>query len=319
MLRPRMAHRGTVLDQSVKPDPAPAEAGEQREVRPAVEGQRPQAPAPAPPREVAGLLVQPAMLGGGELPGRALDQREEAFAGEPVSLDAPMLGLRLELRPVAEARGRRVEEPEQAARRAVVDVAPRPRRPSRRPRRAGPGFAVLSPDLFGHDRDLGGLRPRSRQPDRPASERVLARARAPAPPAMPTVVVRTRAAPRTLRLNSVDRPAAPAHEVADQLAAAQARPDQTRARRRCVPRQDALGSLTTLPKLWPRRSHPPSSALARVASTSSTLSLIIGSPPVVRGRGGGNTAGPSLYPPRLCPRTLRIRHPLGFTRDFPHT
>jgi hypothetical protein len=53
----------------------PPKAGEQREVRPAVEGQGSKSPAPAPPHEFAGLLVQPAMPGGRDLKGRVLDQR----------------------------------------------------------------------------------------------------------------------------------------------------------------------------------------------------------------------------------------------------
>jgi hypothetical protein len=39
------------------------------------------------------------MLGGRDLKGRALDQRGRVFAGEPTDLDAPTLGLRVELRP----------------------------------------------------------------------------------------------------------------------------------------------------------------------------------------------------------------------------
>jgi hypothetical protein len=54
--------------------------------------------------------VQPAMLGGRDLKGRALDQRGKAFAGEPADLDLPTLGLRVELRPVGEASSCRVEE-----------------------------------------------------------------------------------------------------------------------------------------------------------------------------------------------------------------
>ena len=40
--------------------------------------------------------------------------------GESTDLDAKALGLPVELQPVGEASGRRVEEPEQAARRAEV-------------------------------------------------------------------------------------------------------------------------------------------------------------------------------------------------------
>ena len=53
-----------------------------------------------------------------------LDQHAKVLAGEPTDLDARTLGLRVELRPVGEASGRRVKEPKQAARRAVVDVGP---------------------------------------------------------------------------------------------------------------------------------------------------------------------------------------------------
>jgi hypothetical protein len=52
------------------------------------------------------------MLGGRDLAGRALDQRGKVLKREPADLDAPTLG-------------HRVEEPKQAARRAVVDVGPR--------------------------------------------------------------------------------------------------------------------------------------------------------------------------------------------------
>ena len=43
---------------------------------------------------------------------------------EPADLDAPALSLRVELRPVGEASGRRVKEPKQAAWCAVVDLDP---------------------------------------------------------------------------------------------------------------------------------------------------------------------------------------------------
>jgi hypothetical protein len=64
------------------------------------------------------------MLGCRDLAGRALDQRPQVFAGEPKNIDATTLGLRVELRSVGEASGRRVKEPEQAARRSVVEVRP---------------------------------------------------------------------------------------------------------------------------------------------------------------------------------------------------
>jgi hypothetical protein len=54
-----------------------------------------------------------------------LDQRPQVFAGEPTNHDAPTLHLFVELQPVGEASGGRVEEPKQAAWRIVVDVGPR--------------------------------------------------------------------------------------------------------------------------------------------------------------------------------------------------
>jgi hypothetical protein len=69
------------------------------------------------------------------------------------------------------------------------------------------------------------------------------------------VVLRARAAPRALRLHPVDRPTAPTHEVADELAASQACPDKTRAWRRHVPHKDALSPLATLLKRRPYRRH----------------------------------------------------------------
>jgi hypothetical protein len=51
------------------------------------------------------------MLGGRDLEGRALDQRPQVFAGEYTDLDSPTLGFRVELRPLSEASGRRVEGP----------------------------------------------------------------------------------------------------------------------------------------------------------------------------------------------------------------
>jgi hypothetical protein len=69
--------------------------------------------------------MQPAMLGGGNLAGRALDQRPQVFAGEPTDLDAPTLGLCVELRPVGDTSGRPVEEPLSRQRGTVVHVGPR--------------------------------------------------------------------------------------------------------------------------------------------------------------------------------------------------
>jgi hypothetical protein len=81
-------------------------------------------PTPPPPHEVASFLMQSAMLGGRDLKGRALDQPAHVLAGEPTDFDAKALGLGVEHRPVDEDSGRRVEEPQQAAWCAVVDVVP---------------------------------------------------------------------------------------------------------------------------------------------------------------------------------------------------
>jgi hypothetical protein len=51
------------------------------------------------------------MLGGRDLEGRTLHPDGKAFAREPTGLDAKALGLCVELRPVGESCGRRVEEP----------------------------------------------------------------------------------------------------------------------------------------------------------------------------------------------------------------
>jgi hypothetical protein len=40
------------------------------------------------------------MVGGRDLAGRAPDQRSQIFAGDSTDLDAKVLGLRVELRPV---------------------------------------------------------------------------------------------------------------------------------------------------------------------------------------------------------------------------
>jgi hypothetical protein len=55
------------------------------------------------------------MLGGRDLEGRALDERTQVLAGESTDLDAPTRSLRVELRPVGEYCGRRVEDSKQAA------------------------------------------------------------------------------------------------------------------------------------------------------------------------------------------------------------
>jgi hypothetical protein len=76
------------------------------------------------------------MLGGSDLAGRTLDQRGKVLAGENSDLNAPTLSLCVELRPVGEVSGRRVEEPKQTAHRG--GRLPQTRRPSRRPDFAGP-------------------------------------------------------------------------------------------------------------------------------------------------------------------------------------
>src|SRR5215218_1642396 len=101
-----------MLDQGLQLNAPPPQAGEQREVWPAVEGKGSKAPAPAPPHEIALFLVQPAMLGGRDFAGRALDQRPQTIAREHTDFHAKVLGLCTQLRPVGEPLGRRVEVPE---------------------------------------------------------------------------------------------------------------------------------------------------------------------------------------------------------------
>ena len=128
-----------MLDQGFYVDATPPQTGEQREVRPAVEGQGPPAPTSAPPHEIAGFLMQPAMLGGRDFAGRALDQHGQLFAGESTNLDAKALSLFVELRPVREASARRVKVSKLAARRR--GRSPQTGRPSRRPGFADPGHS----------------------------------------------------------------------------------------------------------------------------------------------------------------------------------
>jgi hypothetical protein len=118
-------------------DPPPPQVCEQREVRSAVEGQGPPAPTPLPPHEIASFLMHPAMLGGRDLAGRALNQRPQVFVGDSTHLDAKALALCVELRPVGETCGRHVEEPKQAAH--CRGRLPQTRRPSGHPGFAGPG------------------------------------------------------------------------------------------------------------------------------------------------------------------------------------
>jgi hypothetical protein len=79
------------------------------------------------------------MLGGKDLAGRALDQRSQIFAGDSTDLDAKVLGLHVELRPVGETSGHRVEGPHQAAHRGGRLL--QTRRPSRRPSFADPAHS----------------------------------------------------------------------------------------------------------------------------------------------------------------------------------
>ena len=146
-----------MLDQGFLLDAPPPQTGEQREVRPAVESQDPPAPTSAPPQEIALFLVQPAVLGGRDFAGRALDQRPQAFAGEPTDLAAPTLDLCVKIRPVGEASSHRVKEPKQAARPTVVDFSPQTRRPSRRPGFAGPGHSDYRMTLAIYTRPTEGM------------------------------------------------------------------------------------------------------------------------------------------------------------------
>jgi hypothetical protein len=59
----------------------------------------------------------------------------------------------------------------------------------------------------------------------------------------------------------------------------------------------------------------PSSTLAREARTSSTLTLIIGSLPVVRGRGATDTAGPFICFAAVSVY-INYRVPQGFHQGF---
>jgi hypothetical protein len=129
-----------VIDQGFYFDALPPQAGEQRQVQPAVEGQGSKAPTSVPPHEIAGLLVKSAMLHTRDLTSRALDQRPQVFAGEPTDLDANALDLRVELRPLGEVSGR-VKVPKQPAWRIEVDVGTRLGRPSRCPSFAGSGHS----------------------------------------------------------------------------------------------------------------------------------------------------------------------------------
>jgi hypothetical protein len=95
------------------------------------------------------------MLGGRDLAGRALDQRSQIFAGDSTDLDAKVLGLRVELRPVGETSGYRVEEPHQAAHRG--GRLPQTRRPSRCPSFVGPGHSDNRMTLAIYTRPTEGM------------------------------------------------------------------------------------------------------------------------------------------------------------------
>ena len=113
----------------------------------------------------------------------------------------------------------------------------------------------LGLDGLDHSGDGLGRGGRSRPPQRPHRKPVLARPRGAASP-VPPMVVRARAPPRSLGLYPVDRPAAPPHEVADQLAPAQLSPDHARTRRRRVLRENARRSLAPRAQSRPPRRHP---------------------------------------------------------------
>jgi hypothetical protein len=64
------------------------------------------------------------MLRGRDLKVRSLDQCAQVLSGEPAYVDAPALGLHVELRLIDEASSGRIEDPNQAAWRKVMDVRP---------------------------------------------------------------------------------------------------------------------------------------------------------------------------------------------------
>ena len=83
-------------------------------------------------------------------------QRPQVFAGEPTDLNAPTLDLCVEFRSVGEACGRRVEEPKQAAWRAVVASA-LASSPSRRPSFADPAHSDNRMTLAIYTRPTEGM------------------------------------------------------------------------------------------------------------------------------------------------------------------
>jgi hypothetical protein len=90
-----------------------------------------------------------------QTPSTVLDQCPQVFAGELTNLDAKTLGLCVELRPVGETSGRRVEEPKQAARRG--GRRPQTRRPSRSPNFAGPAHSDNTMTLAIYTRAKDGM------------------------------------------------------------------------------------------------------------------------------------------------------------------
>jgi hypothetical protein len=73
---------------------------------------------------------------------------------------------------------------------------------------------------------------------------------------MPPMVIWTRAPPGALGLDPVDRAAGALHEVSDQLAPTQLRPDHTRTWRRHMILEDALSPLAPRAQRRTSRRHP---------------------------------------------------------------
>ena len=135
---------------------APSEAGEQREVRPSVEGQASKAPSSPPPHEGAAFLMQPAMLRGRDLEGRALDNRPQHFAGEPTDLDARRSASASNSDQSARSPAAASKSPAgSAARRG--GCRPQTRRPSRCPSFVGPGHSDNRMTLAIYTRPTKGM------------------------------------------------------------------------------------------------------------------------------------------------------------------
>lgn len=128
-------------------------------------------------------------------------------------------------------------------------------RPTASVTRGRPLRPAPCPHDLDHCSDGRGRSGRSRPPQGPDCEAVLARPRGAAPPVTP-VMVRARAAPGAPGLDAVDRPTGTTHEVADQLSPAQLPPDHTRTRCYCVLCQDARRPLAPRAQYRPRRRHP---------------------------------------------------------------